>query len=119
MAKRRAVRRNGVEWNEKRFFLQDPNTRKTDTGVPVDQCGVDLGKGFNPPLLRSGKREAGEAIGVEAENWPNKESESQNAREAVYMKSKRSVLGTSKKRPFQMKDADASRLDVIFPHCTV
>src|SRR6266576_2360030 len=106
-----AKRKNGVEWNEKRFFLQDPNTRKTDTAVPVDQCGVDLGKGFNPPLLRSGKREAGEAIGVE--------SESQNAREAVYMKSKRSVLGTSKKRPFQMKDADASRLDVIFPHCTV
>src|SRR5438477_347996 len=82
-----------------------------------DQCGFDLGKGFNPPLLRSGKREAGEAIGVEAENWPDKESESQNAREAVCMKSKRSVLGTSKKCPFQMKDADASRLDVIFPLC--
>jgi len=66
-----------------------------------------------------GKREAGEAIGVEAENWPNEESESQNAREAVCMKSKRSVLGTSKKRPFQMKDANACRIDVIFPHCAV
>ena len=108
-----------MEWNEKRFFLQNPNTRKTDTAAPVDQCGVDLGKGFNLPLLRSGKREAGRAIGVEAENWANKESESQNAREAVSMKSKRSVLGTSKKRPFQMKDADACRIDVILPHCTV
>jgi len=56
---------------------------------------------------------------VEAENWPNKESESQNAREAVCMKSKKSVLGTSKKRPFQMKDADASCIDVILPHCAV
>jgi len=45
--------------------------------------------------------------------------ESQNAREAVCMKSKRSVLGTSKKRPFQMKDADDPRIDVIFPHCAV
>jgi len=57
------------EWNEKRVLQEDPNTRKTDTAVPVDQSGVDLGKGFNPPLLRSGdwKSEAGEAIGVEAE----------------------------------------------------
>jgi hypothetical protein len=69
MAKRRSARRNGMEWNEKRVLQEDPNTRKTETAVPVDQSGVDLGKGFNPPLLRSGdwESEAGEAIGVEAE----------------------------------------------------
>jgi hypothetical protein len=65
------------------------------------------------PLLRSGdwENEAGEAIRVEAE--------SKNAREAVCIKGKRSVLGASKKRPFQVKGADDPRMDVIFPQWAV
>jgi len=42
-----------------------------------------------------------------------------NAREAVCMKGKRSVLDTPKKCSFQVKDADDPRIDVIFPHCAV
>ena len=48
-----------------------------------------------------------EKKGIIGENWLKEEDgESKHAREAIYMKGERSVLGASKQRLFQVKDAD-------------